>query len=823
MNHAAFGRVWRVLITLIVILSFTEAAEVPKSGEYNTSKGEQDFATLKLTKAERDYLKAHPVLKVQSESNWPPFNFTENGVPKGFSVDYIRLLAQKIGVEVEFVGDYTWEEFMKMIRTDKLDLIINIAPTEERSKFLVFTRPYIWVRNAIYTNINNQVYYSLEDLKGKQVALPKDFFIQRYLARHYPEIKQVHVADQLEALELLSFGKVDAVIGKQVVVDYLLRKHLLSNVIATSYVKDPGTLSHIAIGAAKKDEILIRILDKAQESVDPKVVERLKHKWFGINALLDTTKLLTPEEQRELRKKRTLDICYRPDYAPIEFERDGKPQGIAIDVVNILAKRLGLKVRYVAAPSWEQTENLLRDHRCDLLPAALQTRRNITLLLFTRPYLSYETVIVAPKQIGEVKDLDALQGKIMAARWDDPLIERLKRSHPWLKIREFGTYAEVFDALKNGEAEFAVAPKVIFDYYANLHQRGSLHVAGRLPIKSDISIAVRKDELLLFDALNKILEALPVESFQAINEKWTKETIVRHLDYWLLFKYLGAAALIILLMLIAYLRQRKLSRKIEEFNTLLEKRIEEALEENRQQQLLMLHRDRLANMGEMIAMIAHQWRQPLNNLSLLNQLLVTKYRKGKLDDAMIEYFSDHSRKQIEQMSRTIDDFRNFYKPDKEKREFCIEETIRQLIDLVSISYASEKITIVYEGDECNRFVGYANELAHAVLNIMNNARDALIERHFGKKEIRIEVHREGEEVVITVCDTAGGIPEEIMPRIFDPYFSTKSEKNGTGLGLYMTNVIITEHLNSKISVENREEGACFTIRLQQSPDHELPA
>ncbi len=804
-----------LFIGLIVSMTIGGSAETAGGrGVILPEEGNASSRPLHLNPEELEYLRKHPVLKVHNESNWPPFNFNENDVPKGFSVDYMKLLAKRLGVELKFVSGYTWGEFIKMLPTDRLDVILNIAPTEERKKRFAFTRPYIWVRNAIYTNINNQIYYNLSDLAGKRVAVPKDFFIQHYLSKHHPEIKQVLVADQLEALQMLSFGKVDAIIGKQVVVDYLIRQNLLSNIIATSYINEPGTLSHIALGTSKKDRILAGILDKAQETISHKDLERLKHKWFGINALLDTRELLTREEMEALRKKKEINVCVEPDYAPIEFRVENRHAGIAIDTLTILTRRLGLKVNYVETNSWEQTENLLREHRCDLLPAALQTHRNIQLLLFSRPYLSFKSVIVAPKSRGKIRDFDTLRGKVMAARWDDPLVERLKESHPWIRVLEFENYAEVFEAVRNGAADFTVAPRPIFDYYRYRHDLHTLGVAGTIPIKSDISIAVRKDELQLFNALNKVLEELPKETFRAIDSKWTEAMVVKRLDYGLLFRYLAVGGLFLLIILVAYLRQRRLSRQIRILNDTLEHRIAEALEENRRQQILMVHRDRLANLGEMIAMIAHQWRQPLNNLSLLNQLLIAKYRKGQLDGKMIEYFNEHSRKQIDQMSRTIDDFRNFYKPEKERKEFCVEQALRHLLDMVGMSFTSEQIDIVEEMEECNYFIGYPNEFSQAVLNILNNARDALVEKGFERRRIRISVHREGEEILVSICDNAGGIPETILPRIFDPYFSTKSEKNGTGLGLYMTNVIITEHLHSSIRVENREEGACFTIVLQ---------
>jgi len=809
-----YGRagVLLVIIAALLLPLFAKAGNPALSdtgGETNRNKK----LWQSLTDDERRYLRDHKVLKVHNESNWPPFNFNENGIPRGFSVDYMNLLARRLGIELEYISGYTWEEFMQMLPTDKLDVIINIAPTQERAEYLAFTRPYIQVKNAIYTNVNNQIYYTLEDLKGKKVALPKGFFIQRYLAKHYPAIKQVLVADQLEALQQLSFGKVDAVIGKQVVVDYLLRKHLLSNVIATQYINDPDTLSQLALGVAKKDKILISILQKAQDSVTPKEMEELQHKWFGINALLDTTKLLSKEELEQLKKLRVLKVCYKPDNAPIAFARDGIPKGIAIDTISIIAHRLNMDMKFIPTQSWEQTEEKLRNHICDLLPAALQAKHTANLLLFSRPYLSYKTLIVTPEELPHIQTLEQLRGKVMSARFDDPLVERLKRTHPWIRIREFATYEEVFHAVDSGEADFTVVAKPIFDYYRSNQKLRKLKVAGEVPIQSDLSIAVRKDQTLLFNVFNKILEALPPETFFAISDKWTKKQVVRELDLGLLLRYLGVALLFFLVVLFAYLRQRKLSREIEELNSSLEERIEKALEENRQQQALMLHRNRLANMGEMISMIAHQWRQPLNNLSLLNQLLVAKYRQGKLDDEMMEYFASNSRKQIEQMSRTIDDFRNFYKPEKEKRKFCVEEAIQKLLELIKFSYSSERIEIHYKKEGCHEFIGYPNEFSHAILNILNNARDALLEKNLMTRNIWIDVGEENGEIYIRICDDAGGISEEILPRIFDPYFSTKSEKNGTGLGLYMTNIIITEHMHSHIEVSNSDKGACFLIRL----------
>jgi len=247
----------------------------------------------------------------------------------------------------------------------------------------------------------------------------------------------------------------------------------------------------------------------------------------------------------------------------------------------------------------------------------------------------------------------------------------------------------------------------------------------------------------------------------------------------------------------------------------LGKLIEEEMHKNKEQQLLMLQQNRLAQMGEMISMIAHQWRQPLNNLFLVNQLVVSQYKKGKLNATSIEYFKDNSKKQIDLMSKTIDDFRNFFKTEKIKEEFIVNEMILTTLDMIKDIYASNDIIIVYHEEGLFKSVGYPNTLAQAILNIINNARDALIASEIEDKKIEIRLSRSEECIVINIIDNAGGIPESIIDKIYDPYFSTKQDKNGTGLGLYMSKMIINEQGNSNISVKNIPSvGANFTIKIQ---------
>ena len=250
----------------------------------------------------------------------------------------------------------------------------------------------------------------------------------------------------------------------------------------------------------------------------------------------------------------------------------------------------------------------------------------------------------------------------------------------------------------------------------------------------------------------------------------------------------------------------------------LEKRIEKEVEKNKEQQLLMLQQNKLAQQGELISMIAHQWRQPLNNLSLLSQLLVSKYHKNKLDDKAIEYFHTNSKKQIELMSHTIDDFRNFFKDEELKKNFSLNKVVQNTIEMLQPITQKNGISITFNAKEEFEVLGFVNNFSQVLLNIFNNAKDVLIEKEIENKQITITLTKEGDTIFLTIEDNAGGIPEEILDKIFDPYFSTKKEKNGTGLGLYMSQIIIQDQMKGKLYATNTPQGAKFVIEIQGNKD-----
>jgi len=238
-----------------------------------------------------------------------------------------------------------------------------------------------------------------------------------------------------------------------------------------------------------------------------------------------------------------------------------------------------------------------------------------------------------------------------------------------------------------------------------------------------------------------------------------------------------------------------------------------AMESLREKEQMLLQQSRQAAMGEMIGNIAHQWRQPLNALGLTVQQLSLFYDIGELTREFLEKSVLQSMELIRHMSQTIDDFRNYFKPDKEKVSFNLSESIADSLSLVNSSFKNQHIDIevIAKHDSC--IYGYRNEFAQALLNILNNARDVLTERGTQDPRVTITIGSKGERAVVIISDNAGGIPEEIIGKIFDPYFTTKGPQRGTGVGLFMSKTIIEKNMGGRIVACNTASGAEFRIEV----------
>ena len=242
--------------------------------------------------------------------------------------------------------------------------------------------------------------------------------------------------------------------------------------------------------------------------------------------------------------------------------------------------------------------------------------------------------------------------------------------------------------------------------------------------------------------------------------------------------------------------------------------------ENKQKEKLLYQQSKMASMGEMIGNIAHQWRQPLSTISTASTGIKIHKELDILTDEQLLTTMEIINNTAQHLSQTIDDFRDFFNPNNVTNDFTIQEVVNKTINILISQFNSKDIELIQDIQD-TQIKGLENELIQVLINIINNSRDALLEKHNTKRLIFINSFKSNEEVVILIKDNAGGIEENIINRIFEPYFTTKDKKVGTGIGLYMCEEIIHRHMNGDIKVENADfnyeninyKGALFTIKL----------
>ena len=251
--------------------------------------------------------------------------------------------------------------------------------------------------------------------------------------------------------------------------------------------------------------------------------------------------------------------------------------------------------------------------------------------------------------------------------------------------------------------------------------------------------------------------------------------------------------------------------ELHSLNENLSMKVQSGIDEGKQKDKKILEQAKLARIGSMISMIAHQWRQPLTELSGILMELETATRFKKVNEKHILGAIERSDKMIQFMSNTIDDFRNFYRPDKVKEEFLVSNSCKNAINIIGATLKNFNIKLNINVENDKKIYGYPTEFSQVILNILSNAADILVEKSIKNPQIDLNIDTKGILSIITIKDNAGGIAQKNQELIFDPYFSTKDSSKGTGLGLYISKLIVERNMDGELSVYNDDKGAVFKI------------
>ncbi len=532
-----------------------------------------------LTSKEKAYLLENPVLKVDNLKDWPPFNYFENGEPKGFCIDYMRLLGEKLGIQFDFVSGPTWDEFMDQLATGDLDLLCDVVETERRRERIAFTEPYFSIFSGIVVKQENEGFASLEALKGKEVIVPEGFYYEDILRQHYPALEVLTSDSILSCLKSVSSGRADAALVEKPVADYLITNHFLTDLVSIP-VMDSAHLENtpVSIGVDKSEATLRDIMQKAMDAVSEEEMADIYNRWFEAEELEKQRNLvpLRLEEQAYIEGKKTIRMCIHSDRLPFEGrDESGDHIGIVADVVDLVAERIGVDIEIVSTGSWQESLEALETGRADFLTCLHRNPGNTDTFLFSDHFYESLYVLVGRKSEPYISDMNILTEKTVAVPEGNPVADYLSSNYPNTGILPKEDLDAALRAVSTGNADLAAGSLQMISYRIHDNALYDLKIAGQTPYKDYIRFGVSKSSEELLPILNKALDSISPQEINHITQKWITIRYEHGFDYSLLWKVLAVAAVVVAVIVLWNRKLRGLNRELTEAHRELEQKSEE--------------------------------------------------------------------------------------------------------------------------------------------------------------------------------------------------------------------------------------------------------
>ncbi len=729
-------------------------------------------APIPLTPAERSWLQQHPVIRLAPDPEFRPIEFFDRqGQYQGVAAENIRILEAKLGVKFTIVRTRNWDEVLAKFRNNEIDLLGAIVATPGRLQFMRISEPLFHVPGAIIVRNSVDIGLTITDLRGKgmRVAVVSNYTAHDIIKNMYPDIQLDVVPDTATGLKKVSFGLVDAYIENLATATHYMQEMGISN------IHDAGTTPFVynwGIGIRKDWPELEGILNKGIAAITQGERQAALNRWLPVTPGWRPGKMfIGTAVAAAVILSFTAIVTWNRTLARKVAEQTARLRNEVEE-----RRRAEEEVRSLN----EELEDRVKERTAELEQEIDERKKAQESLLESESHLRVVADYASNWEYWRLPDNTFL--------YMSPSVQELTG----YSAEEFNCDRElIYNVIHHEDRElfrhhthsFGPSGQILPIEMRIRHKNGDLrwigHVCQQVFSPGGLPWGWRASNQDITE--RKQLEHELLEQTENLEEEVAKREVAQD--------------------------------ELEQLNRSLEERINQAVADLRHKDQTLIQQGRLAAMGEMINNIAHQWRQPLNNIGLIIQNLQFSFVDNSISQEELRQEIGKVVDIIMHMSHTIDDFRNFFRDDKRKGCFDVGEAVSHALEFVSATLASHDIAIELEEDERVSAVGFFNEYAQVLLNILSNARETCIERCVTAPRIQIRVTSENGRSVVYIRDNCGGIADDVMPKIFDPYFTTRAPDRGTGIGLYMSKVIIEQHMGGSLVAGNSEDGAEFRIEV----------
>ncbi len=521
----------------------------------------------RFSKEEQEWIASHPLVELGADYNWPPYEFRDaQGKHEGIAADYLKLIAQKSGLEFH-VTTGVWSKILQKAKDGELDGLSCAVKTPDREEYLHFSPPYLSLPLALVVQGSNRTIKDIKDLEGKTIALNKGSYLHEWMQKNHPEIKLYFTTSNIQSLEALSLGKVDAYIGNIAVTTYMMQENFLSNLKIINTLEELDT--EVSIAISKQKPFLQSIIDKSLAAITAQEKREILSKWYkNAQGYKEVVSLLSREERLWVdahKKVRYSEVNWKP----LSIIESGEMRGVIRDYLDIISKKTGLEFVFEESKSWPEVLEKFKNNQIDMVPGIGDSGVEMQMGLSSHTFATFPFVLVTNNAHTFINNIGELAGERIAVPKYWTSYNYLLAQHPEIEVIGTKDIFEALNLVKTGDADAFLGHLAVAMYYVGTYYPNSLYIAGNGNFKFNHKILLHRDAKQLLTIINKALDSLTEGEKLAIKNRWLKIEVKEAQDYTLLFEI---AAVLLLMILASFYWNRKLSFEIQE-----RKRVENAL------------------------------------------------------------------------------------------------------------------------------------------------------------------------------------------------------------------------------------------------------
>lgn len=776
-----------------------------------------------LNRHENFFIKNKSEISIFVEPNIHLYTYTHENHFNGYAIEYLRLLGKKLGIPFRFVTHISRAEAKEMLQKGELDIaLFPISGAFDEHMFQLSRFPIGVLHPALLFPKIYQFFPRIQSFENLTLATTQEDRLFLSIKEKNPDSHIIITESLDQAILMVLKQEVDFAVGTHESFEAFMESKMLNSLQSTPLYNNLNfPLIPIHLVTSRENLLLISIINKTMAIVNYDELLELRKRFFSLRSLRQTDIVIpaTNEEKLFLASKNVLTFCTLPNNMPYSDIQKNGYLGFGVEVVSLLETYLDIPVQLLPTKTREESYKNLLERKCDFItPESAQTDTSSFMRTNTALFTSPLVVVTASNQ-PYVADFQEIQHKSFLILEKHPMKSVLLKNFPNIQLKTTDSEVEGLRLIEKGQYYGLITQNLSVPHLFQNIISNNLKVSSQLPFEVSFGFVTLKDNRTMHSLLEKASSSFLKNDMSNFIKNWVPRQHLKGFDHLLI---LQSAFLFILFSAIAFKvhfktslqnkRLREAKNSLDTLNRELESRIAKEVRLSREKDMVMYRQSRFASMGEMIGNIAHQWRQPLMELSaLLMDLYASAKFNPRVKKREIYETISSSNHVIQFMSQTINDFKNFFSPEKEMEVFSINKAIEESANIMRATLGHHKILLNIDaiGDEAMA-LGFKNEYAQAIINIISNANDILTERAVNDAiiSITIETDRVGSRVAIE--DNGGGISKFHLDKVFDPFFS-KKERGGTGIGLFMSKMIIENHMNGNITAENTTRGAKFCI------------